>query len=175
MRCKPQSKDTKENLVTKTLSLNLSPEVQKIMPWIISAKASGKHTRWAHEQYEYASRLAREREAREREAERRRLEHEARLRESEERAECERQARRKQEADWARRGIHFVLDEDGYKEIQPTQSSQKGWRRLLSEHSDLRKRGRYGDWGNKNYHRTSGHYSVKHNYGRKPRSRPRYK
>lgn len=166
------------NANSAKLSLKLPPEVAKIMPWIVSAKASGsaKQVAWAKQEYELAQEKARWREQREQEAEERRLEREQELRESEERAERQYQAWLEQKAYWATLGIHYAL-EDGWEEIQPTQSSQKGWRRLLSEHADLRRDKCYGMWGgrrdrihsNQNASRKNNYRGDKPNCGRKPR------
>ena len=162
------------------LSLKLKPETAKIMDWIVAAKMSGdpKQQAWAKNEFETASERARERERaeealREREArfafwreqERLTLELEERERE----AECEAKFAevRGFQAFWAQRGYHVALEEGC--EAQPTQSSQKGWRRLLSEHDDLCDWRRYGQWGRTSYRRNSGHRSAKHNCGRKPR------
>lgn len=154
-------------MTKQTLSLKLPPEVAKIMPWIVSAKASGnqKLAIWARREYEIACERARQRKRFERELEERRRaqreEDACREREFQRWLREERELRERH----ARWGIHYAL-EDGWEEIQPTQGSQKGWRRLLSEHPALCDKGRYGKWGGKdgchaNY--------QKRNCGRKPR------
>jgi hypothetical protein len=154
----------------KRLTLKLSPEVAKVMPWIVAAKASAnpKQVAWAKREYETAQRRAVDRERREREAARRREEHERELCEHE-RAHLESVERlRARDEQLEKFGVHWAF-EDGWEEIQPTQSSQKGWRRLLSEHSNLVIRRRYSKWGGNRELFGSGHHSVKHNCGRKPR------
>jgi len=166
--------NTNKRISNATLSLKLPPEIAKIMPWIISAKASGKLNLadWAKKEYERAEQVARERERAERAAEHRR-EWLQLLRKQEELERQEWLAKRlaeerTQRARLEKLGTHFAL-EDGFEEIQPTQSSQKGWRRLLSECPDLCEARRYGMWGESRSVYGSGHYSVKHNCGRKPR------
>lgn len=178
-----------------TLSLNLPPEVAKIMPWIIAAKASGmpKQIKWAKGEYEFAQTRAKERTYWEQELEVRRQEW-AREREERELQDAfwreydktlqelwEREDRANAELYrlgkyWARLGFPRGL-EDGFAEIQPTQSSQKGWRRLLSEHADWREKDRYSMWGGKRDYlrsnqtcsRRNNYRGNKHNCGRKPR------
>lgn len=158
------------NTTKATLSLKLPPEVAKIMPWVISAKASGKsgHSDWAKSEYERAAELARERERSEAAAEecRRYYEWQEQLkREEEERrrqAWLAEQVRQRARLDAV--GAHLYLNETGEKEFLPSQSSQKGWRRLLSECPDLWESGRYGAWGCRE---TVGY--TRRNRGRKPR------
>lgn len=161
--------------MTTTLSLKLPPEVANIMPWILAARKSGdpKQIAWAKREYETAQEKARWREHYERRAEERRLrfEYEQRLREEEQEREylAWEAEQKKQEARLRRLGGHVATEDDGCEYLQPTQSSQKGWRRLLSECPDLCERTRYGMWGGKRDTFASGHHSVKHNCGRKPR------
>lgn len=161
--------------MTTTLSLKLPPEVAKVMPWIVAARKSGdpKQLAWAKREYEAAQEKARWREQYERRAEERRLrfEYEQRVREEEQEREflAWKQEQDEQKARLARLGVHFAL-EDGWEEIQPTQSSQKGWRRLLSELKDARlppPDWRAHSWGR--YWR-QGKRDKKRNRGQKPRS-----
>lgn len=138
------------------LSLKLSPEVAKIMPFIVSAKASGKPqlVQWAKKEYEVASAKARwreeyerGREEREREAKEHRqlrAEQDAFWREFDrirrEAWQAEDRARRY----WSNLGFSSAA-EDGFLEMQPAHSSQKGSRRLLSEFP--KKKGGFNDWG----------------------------
>jgi hypothetical protein len=175
------------NSNSKKLSLKLPPEVAKIMPFIVSAKASGKTqlNEWAKQEYERALTEARMRERSEREAEvrRERIEWERRLIEEEQEREylVWRQEQCVQEKRLEKLDAHWALD-DGREEIQPTQSSQKGWRRMLSECVDLQDRHRYYMWGGKHDRYRSNQKSLcairggkwkkqkgKHNNGRKPR------
>ena len=156
------------NLNTK-LSLKLSPEAAKVLPWLINAKKGGKpkDVDWAKREFELAKKRAHYREMEEREAEERRARRAFEQRLFEER--CEREyyewehEQEEQQALLERLGTHFAV-EDGWEEIQPTQSSQKGWRRLLSEYREVRDWGFCGDWSLRPY----GHRSRR-NCGRKPR------
>jgi hypothetical protein len=146
------------NLKTK-LALRLPPEVSKIMPWIIAARATGcpKQIAWAQKEYEIATTRARAREQWERgraereenlrlEAEKRRA-LDAFWREFDSLRAAEWQREEREEKRWNNLGFPNALKE-GFGEPQPAQSSQKGWRRLLSEHADLCNSKRYGQWGN---------------------------
>jgi hypothetical protein len=158
------------------LSLKLAPEVAKIMPFIISAKASGKsgHADWAKSEFDRASAIARERERWEHEIEERRREREWWQQLDREQEERERQAwleKRLEEERLQRKRLdacnaHLYCNEDGEEEFLPSQSSQKGWRRLLSEFPQWPIFPGHCEWG---IDFQSGHYSVKHNCGRKPR------
>lgn len=144
-----------------TLSLKIPPEVTKIMPWITRAKATGErsHIDWARREFEIASERAREREQAERELEERRkwrefeLEQERRWQEEERQQALLLEQRRREEEERrlrvnnARYGTHYAVEDDGNEYLQPTQSSQKGWRRLLSEFDDLCDWDRYSQWG----------------------------
>lgn len=156
------------------LTLKLSPEVSKVMPWLIAAKKSGnpKDVEWAAREYELAEMRARDRERWERQVQdrRERIAFEQRLIAAEqERVRCARLEEQRIEMQRLERlGAHHALEE-GWMEFQPSQSSQKGWRRMLSECVDLHDSNRYGMWGDNTSNRGSGHYTVKHNCGRKPR------
>ena len=160
-----------------TLSLKLSPEVAKLMPWIVAAKSSGKpkSVEWARREFEAASAQARAREQHERD-ERERLERRQKI--EKEKRECEEREYRELQEFWNKLNVHFykfepvgyeVVPDGQWEEFLPSQSSQKGRRRLLSEHSDLVDMHRYGKWGGLSDFFPSGHHSVKHNCGRKPR------
>ena len=152
-----------------TLSLKLPPEVAKIMPWIVAAKITGdsKQAAWARKEYKIARERATQRERWE-------IERQALLREIKEREDQEQERHlrsvekwQKQRDYWALLGVHFAV-EDGWEEIQPCHSSQKGWRRLLSECDDLVDSNRYGKWGRGRGTRWK--YSSNRNCGRKPRT-----
>lgn len=163
-----------------TLSLKLPPEVAKIMTWVVAAKATGdsRQAAWAKKEYEIARARADQRERWEREREERERQY---AREEQERAEREAYwsefDRLRKEA-WAEedrareRWVRFGFphaEKDGFLEPQPSHSSQKGWRRLLSECDELVDKRRYAKWGHTRDLFSSGHHSVKHNCGRKPR------
>lgn len=162
--------------MTTTLSLKLSPEVAKIMPFIVAAKATRdpKQVAWAKQEYEIARERAAQRERWERERE-------EREREERERAAIDAfwkeldRARNESWAEearamayWNRLGFLYA-EEHGFLEPTPAHSSQKGWRRLLSEHDDLVDSNRPHKWGCSRDLFPAGHHSVKHNFGRKPR------
>lgn len=163
-----------------TLSLKLPPEVAKIMPWIVAAKKTGdrKQAAWAKKEYEIARERAAQRERWEREREERRRENERLTREREERWERQAEERRKRDEYHALLGIHYA-EEDGWEYIQPCHSSQKGWRRLLSECTDVVDKRRFdlGAWGsnhdrirsNQTCGKRNKYRGDKHNCGRKPR------
>jgi len=160
------------NTNTTKLTLKLPPEVEKVMPWIVSAKASGvsKLAEWARREYEIASEHARQRERRERESEARRQAYEREQKEQKEREQHLFEEWQKQRARWALLGMHFALEDD-FEEIQPSQSSVKGFRRLFSEHPDILRHSSsyYRYWGDKGRSNWN-----KRNCGRKPR-KPWYK
>jgi hypothetical protein len=160
--------------MTATLSLKLPPEIAKIMPWIIAAKASGnpKQVVWAKREYEIAAERARARARWEAEAEERRIERERELSTRTWREECWREYDRLvlehykredfEKKRWASLGFPFAFEE-GFDEHQPGHSSQKGFRRFFSEFGD--RRSGFGLFFSDG---PSGHRSWR-NEGRKPR------
>lgn len=178
--------DTNKRTGNETLSLKLPPEVAKIMPWIVAAKASGKpgHANWAKEEFERASTTAREREKWEQRLEERRRHYEWLDQLQREQDEADRQKRleerRAEQALLDRLGAHLYCNEFGEQEFLPSHNSQKGWRRLLSEFPGLCDLKRYGKWGGKGYCSNERSRFVvrkgkwvkrkgKYNNGRKPR------
>jgi hypothetical protein len=162
-----------------TLSLKVQPEIRPFLAAIIEAKSRGDDCAVARRTEHYQSvlyriemeeRIKRENEKRERE---RGLE-----RQEEEEGVRKRLAEwQEQKLYWQMLGIHFALEDDGYEYMQSTQSSQKGWRRLLSEFAKEREKGRYHMWGgkrdrirsNQTCGRRNNYRGDKHNCGRKPR------
>jgi hypothetical protein len=174
-----------------TLSLKLQPEVAKIIPWIISAKASGKpkDATWAKREYEIAQALARERERHEAWLEERRLEKEWRQKlqlEEEERdyqawlADQELQQKRLDACN-----AHVYTGEDGSDDFLPSQNSTSGglrreWARMqeeglrdkaLKDRSLLPYMARSNErYGKNRHHRKRTYRDHSHNCGRKPRT-----
>lgn len=144
------------NTNSKKLSLNLPPELCFALPKLARSRVYGKldQITWAEREYRYAERKLQEREARER-VERERQ----RVLELQRRVDVMRRSR-----------IRCLELREGVEPDEPqapAQSSQKGWRRLLSEHLDLRIPGRYGEWGDTRSRTGSGRHSSKHG-ARKP-------
>ncbi len=162
-------------LTSKKLTLKLSPEASKVMPWLIAAKKSGnpKDVEWATREYERAEMYAREREQMERRAQdrRERIEREQRLIEQErERENLARLALKcEQERRLEKLGAHFAL-EDGWEEFQPTQSGCTNFRRFMSENKQAR-RPAPCDWSGHSWGRywRQGKRDKKRNRGQKPR------
>lgn len=164
-----------------TLTLRLPAEAMKVMPHLVRAKMLGKpkliESVRGHFKAELAKARHREESQRRREQERewqeqlRAAEHEALKREAE-KAEAWRLEEEKRVA-WIFRDTHFYLGEDDELEFLPRHSSNKGFRRLLSEHPDLRESRRYGQWGensnnslHKLFHRLRRCPSIKWEYVR---------
>jgi hypothetical protein len=174
-----------KNPMTTTLSLKLPPEVAKIMPWILAAKATAdpKQVAWAKREHDIARQTAHWREQRERDAEvrRSRFAYEQQLQEEEQEREflAWQREQDEQQARLARLGVHFAIEDDGQEYIQPTQGSSSGglrrqWSRAeeegIHEHSFWERSWLiYMDHSNQNSSRHNNFRGNKHNCGRKPR------